>query len=165
MAIPTHAVPARLLDESKCPKPHVSSLEQYKQMHQESVENPVGFWRKMAKSNLDWISPFSDDTVMQGSFLDGDIAWFPHGTLNVAYNCIDRHASKHPDSVAMIFEADEPGNHEKITYATLLREVCRFANVLKKYGVRKGDTVAIYMPMVPEAAYAMLACARIGAVH
>ncbi|KAI8838743.1 acyl-activating enzyme [Chytriomyces cf. hyalinus JEL632] len=165
MSVPTHPVPARLLDATQCPKPHVSSMEQYKEMHEESVKNPVGFWRKMAKSNLDWISPFSDETVTQGSFSEGDIAWFPQGTLNVAYNCIDRHAAKDPNSVAMIFEADEPGNHEKITYGTLLREVCRFANVLKKHGVRKGDTVAIYMPMVPEAAYAMLACARIGAVH
>ncbi|KAJ3234212.1 acetyl-CoA synthetase [Chytriomyces hyalinus] len=165
MSVPAHPVPARLLDATQCPTPHVSSMEQYKEMHAESVNNPVGFWRKMAKSNLDWISPFSDETVTQGSFSEGDIAWFPQGTLNVAYNCIDRHAAKDPNSVAMIFEADEPGNHEKITYGTLLREVCRFANVLKKHGVRKGDTVAIYMPMVPEAAYAMLACARIGAVH
>ncbi|KAJ3284741.1 acetyl-CoA synthetase [Rhizoclosmatium sp. JEL0117] len=163
--IEAHQPPARLFDKDECPTPHVSSLEQYKQMHAESIMNPVGFWRHMAKTHIDWIVPFKDDNVTQGGFAEGDIAWFPSGSLNVAYNCIDRHAAKDPSRVALIFEADEPGNHEKITYGTLLREVCRIANVLKKYGVKKGDPVAIYMPMVPEAAYAMLACARIGAVH
>ncbi|KAJ3378212.1 acetyl-CoA synthetase [Entophlyctis sp. JEL0112] len=165
MAAAAIAPPARLFDTSECPAPHVSSLEQYKRMHVESVSDPVSFWRKLAKETIDWLVPFKDDSVSQGSFLEGDIAWFPSGYLNVCYNCVDRHAAKDPAAVAMIFEADEPGNHEKITFGTLLREVCRIANVLKKYGVKKGDTVAIYMPMVPEAVYSMLACARIGAVH
>ncbi|KAJ3109127.1 acetyl-CoA synthetase, partial [Physocladia obscura] len=160
-----HPVPARLLDAAECPTPHISSLEQYKELHAASVKDPVAFWNKIARENLDWIIPFSENNVAQGGFAFGDIAWFPTGTLNVSYNCIDRHAAKDPTAIALIFEADEPGNHEKITYGTLLREVCRIANVLKKHGVKKGDTVCIYMPMVPEAVYAMLACARIGAVH
>ena len=117
----------------------------------------------MATELLEWIKPFN--SVRQGSFLNGDIAWFSQGQLNVSANCVDRHALKNPSKVAIIWEADEPGQHQYITYAELLNHVCRIANVLKKYGVKKGDRVCIYMPMVPEACYAMLACARIGAVH
>ena len=117
----------------------------------------------MATENLDWFKPFSK--VKSGSFTDGDIAWFLNGQLNVSYNCIDRHAEKNPDKVAIIWESDEPGKHQTFTYKQLLQQVSQFALVLKKFKVRKGDTVAIYMPMVPEAAFAMLACARIGAVH
>lgn len=91
--------------------------------------------------------------------------WFGDGELNVSYNCIDRHAERNPDKVALIWESDEPGHSEHITYGQLLRQVCQLANVLQSLGVGRGDSVAIYMPMVPEAAYAMLACARIGAVH
>jgi acetyl-CoA synthetase len=117
----------------------------------------------MARNLLTWIRPFS--TVLTGGFTDGNVSWFQDGELNVCYNCVDRHALKHPDKTAMIWEQDEPGQAQYISYGLLLNEVCRVANVLKSLGVRKGDTVAIYMPMVPEAAYAMLACARIGAVH
>lgn len=117
----------------------------------------------MALTNLDWFRPF--DHVKKGGFENGDVSWFEGGQLNVAYNCIDRHAAKDPSKVAIIYEADEPDSHVNITYGQLLDQVCRFSNVLKKKGVKKGDTVCIYMPMVPEAAYAMLACARIGAVH
>ncbi len=117
----------------------------------------------MASENLSWIRPF--DRVHDGSFAKGDVSWFTGGLINVCYNCVDRHALVEPDRTAIIWEADEPGQHLYISYKELLENVCRFANVLKKYKVKKGDNVCIYMPMVPEAAYAMLACARIGAVH
>merc|ERR1719219_28979 len=102
---------------------------------------------------------------MQGTFEVGDIAWFLDGKLNVCYNCVDRWARDTPDKVAIIWEGNSPEEDKKVTYKELLQEVCRMANVLKRYGVRKGDCVAIYMPMIPEAAYAMLACARLGAPH
>ncbi|KAJ3012089.1 UNVERIFIED_CONTAM: acetyl-CoA synthetase [Siphonaria sp. JEL0065] len=162
---PAPDLDAALLVEDGKPVPHVASLTQYMEMYAESIEDPKGFWRKMAQEHIDWITPFNEDSVMEGGFTDGDITWFTTGTLNVSYNCVDRHALADPDRVAMIFEADEPGNHEFITYGTLLREVCRVANALKRFGVRKGDTVAIYMPTIPEAVYTMLSCARIGAVH
>jgi acetyl-CoA synthetase len=117
----------------------------------------------MALKHLHWFRPF--DQVKTGGFENGNVSWFEGGQINVAYNCVDRHAAKNPSQVAIIYEADEPGSHVYITYGQLLDHVCRFANVLKNKGVKKGDTVCIYMPMVPEAAYAMLACARIGAVH
>jgi non-ribosomal peptide synthetase component E (peptide arylation enzyme) len=113
-------------------------------------------------------SPFSFShhrISFRRSFEDGSVAWFEGGHLNVAQNAIDRHAEKHPDRVAIIWESDDPKHHEKITYKQLLKKVSQLANALKELGVRKGDRVAIYMPMVPEAAYAMLACARIGAIH
>jgi len=103
--------------------------------------------------------------VRSGSFINGDIAWFPEGGLNAAYNCVDRWAFKHPDKTAIIWEADEPGEGKNITYAELLREVCSIANVLKSFGIKKGDTVSIYLPMTWHAAAAFLACARIGAIH
>ena len=117
----------------------------------------------MATELLHWMKPF--DSVRYGDFNKGNVGWFLGGKLNVAYNCVDRHAFRDPSRIALIWEADEPGQHQKITYGELLDNVCRFANVLKKYNVKKGDRVCIYLPMVPEAAYAMLACARIGAVH
>ncbi|KAJ3416611.1 acetyl-CoA synthetase [Chytridiales sp. JEL 0842] len=163
--IPTTPPPARLLDASQCPAPHISSMKQYQDLYKESIENPDAFFRKMSLELLTWMSPPTSVKARHGGFYDGDITWFKDGTLNVSQNCIDRHAEADPDRVAMIWDADEPGNGIEITYGTLLKEVCRFANVLKKYKVRKGDTVAIYMPMVPEAVYAMLACTRIGAVH
>lgn len=112
---------------------------------------------------MTWSKPF--ETVKHGSFHEGDVAWFLEGELNVSYNCVDRHALSTPDKVAIIHEGDEPDQVRKITYGELLRLVCQMANTLKNLGVRKGDNVAIYMPMIPEALIAMLACARIGAVH
>lgn len=112
---------------------------------------------------MTWFKPF--ETVKHGDFRTGDIAWFLEGELNASYNCVDRHAKAHPDKVAIIYEADEPGEGRKITYGELFREVCKMANTLKTLGIRKGDNVAIYMPMIPETVVAMLACARIGAVH
>ncbi len=123
-----------------------------------------GFWRKIA-SRLDWIKPFS--VVKDVSFKREDfrIRWFADGVLNASINCLDRHLAKRGDDVAIIWEGDDPGQSAKITYRQAYEETCRMANVLKSRGVKKGDRVTIYMPMIPEAAYAMLACARIGAVH
>ncbi|KAL1928000.1 hypothetical protein VTP01DRAFT_3405 [Rhizomucor pusillus] len=161
--IPVHPVPKRLLDAALCPKPHVSSIEQYREMWQESVEQPEKFFGNLARELLTWFKPFN--TVKHGSFEAGDIAWFLEGELNAAYNCVDRHAQKNPDKIAIIHEGDEPDQVRRITYGELLREVCKMANVLKSHGVRKGDNVAIYMPMIPEAIVSILACARIGAPH
>ncbi|KAI9494386.1 acyl-activating enzyme [Zychaea mexicana] len=161
--IPSHPVPQRLHDESQCPKPHVSSLEQYKAMWKESVDEPEKFFGNLARELLSWSKPFQ--TVKHGSFENGDVAWFLEGELNASYNCVDRHAMKNPDKVAIIHEGDEPDQVRKITYGELLRDVSKMANVLKNRGVRKGDNVAIYMPMIPEAIVSILACARIGAAH
>ncbi|KAJ3333054.1 acetyl-CoA synthetase [Blyttiomyces sp. JEL0837] len=150
--VPAMAPPSRLLNEMECPRPHFSSLDDYAALHKESITEPNAFWAKMARQHIDWIIPFKEEKVLHGGFHDGDATWFSDGFLNVSYNCIDRHANKDPNGVAIIWEADEPGYSESITYGQLLREVCKFANVLKKYGVKKGDAVAIYMPMVPEAA-------------
>ena len=126
--------------------------------------DPNGFWAEQAK-RIDWMKPFTK--VENVSFAPGNISikWFEDGVLNVAWNCIDRHLDKRGDQVAIIWEGDDPNTDKKITYRQLHAEVCRFANVLKARGVKKGDRVTIYLPMIPEAAYAMLACARIGAIH
>eukprot|EP01087_Luapelamoeba_hula_P008313 TRINITY_DN2075_c0_g1_i1.p1 TRINITY_DN2075_c0_g1~~TRINITY_DN2075_c0_g1_i1.p1 ORF type:complete len:672 (-),score=108.67 TRINITY_DN2075_c0_g1_i1:92-2107(-) len=142
---------------------HISSFKQYQEMYEQSINDPDAFWSTMAKETLTWFQPFTK--VRSGGFEHGDIAWFLDGRLNACYQCVDRHAAKTPDKVAILWEGDEPTDVRRITYAELLREVSRFANVLRAHGVRKGDTVAIYLPMVPEAAFAMLACARIGAMH
>ncbi|KAI8372992.1 acyl-activating enzyme [Radiomyces spectabilis] len=161
--IVTHPVPERLLNASECPTPYVTSVEQYQKMWKESVEQPDVFFGNLARELLSWDKPF--ETVQHGSFETGDVAWFLEGQLNASYNCVDRHALKNPDNIAIIHEGDEPDQVRRITYGELLREVCRMSNVLKNLGVRKGDTVAIYMPMIPETIVAILACARIGAIH
>ncbi|KAI8870405.1 putative acetyl-CoA synthetase [Ramicandelaber brevisporus] len=157
------AVPERLLQDSSVPKPHVSSVEEYRALHARSIEDPDGFFGDLAKELITWSTPFT--TVRSGSLTEGDVAWFQDGQLNVSYNCLDRHALANPDKVAIIHEADEPSNSRNVTFSELLRETSRLANAMQSLGIRKGDVVAIYMPMVPEAAAAMLACARIGAVH
>ncbi|MEJ0058770.1 MAG: acetate--CoA ligase [Terricaulis sp.] len=136
----------------------------YRSMHAAALEDPEAFWGHHGH-RLDWSTPYT--TVKDVSFNHHDfrIRWFADGALNVAHNCIDRHLETRGDQVAIIWEGDDPQNSLKITYRQLHAEVCRFANVLKANGVRKGDVVTIYMPMIPEAAYAMLACARIGAAH
>jgi acetyl-CoA synthetase len=136
----------------------------YQAMYAASVKDPDGFWREQA-GRIDWIKPFTK--VKNTSFDPHNVSikWFEDGTLNVAYNCIDRHLATRGDQVAIIWEGDNPKDDQKITYRQLHAEVCRFANVLKAQGVKKGDRVTIYLPMIPEAAYAMLACARIGAIH
>jgi len=128
-----------------------------------SINNPDEYWAEQAETFLDWYKPW--DTVSSVNFHKAKIAWFEGAQLNVSYNCIDRHLKDKADQTAIIFEGDEPGNHRHISYQELHDEVCQFANVLKKRGVKKGDRVCIYMPMIPEVGYAMLACARIGAVH
>ena len=136
----------------------------YRDMYARSVRDPEGFWSEHGK-RIDWIKPYT--WVKRTSFAPGNVSieWFGDGTTNVSLNCIDRHLAKRADQVAIIWEGDEPTESKSITYRQLHDEVCRFANVLKAHGVKKGDTVTIYLPMIPEAAYAMLACARIGAVH
>ncbi|MCE7030411.1 acetate--CoA ligase [Jiella avicenniae] len=136
----------------------------YRAWYEKSVADPDGFWAEHGK-RVDWIKPYS--TVKNTSFAPGnvDIRWFEDGTLNVAANCIDRHLAKRGDQVAILWEGDDPKDSREITYRELHEEVCRMANVLKERGVKKGDRVTIYMPMIPEAAYAMLASARIGAIH
>jgi acetyl-CoA synthetase len=141
----------------------LSKPEQYKKLYAESVKTPDKFWAKMAKEFLTWQKPF--DQVQAGNFAEGNVAWFPGGRMNVSENCLDRHLAKRGDQVAILWEGDEPGDIRRITYKELHAETCRIANVLISRGVKKGDRVAIYLPMVPEAAAAMLACARIGAIH
>ena len=138
--------------------------DQYQDWYRRSVEDPNGFWGEHGK-RLDWIKPY--ERVKNTSFAPGniDIRWFEDGTLNVAANCIDRHLETRGDQTAILWEGDDPADSKAITYRQLHEEVSRMANVLKDRGVKKGDRVTIYMPMVPEAAYAMLACARIGAIH
>ncbi|TPK55591.1 MULTISPECIES: acetate--CoA ligase [unclassified Mesorhizobium] len=135
----------------------------YLKWYADSVKNPDRFWSKHGKC-IDWFKPFSK--VRNASF-DGKVSikWFEDGQTNVSYNCIDRHLKKRGDQTAIIWEGDNPYDDRKITYNELYAHVCRFANVLKKHGVKKGDRVTLYMPMIPEAAYAMLACTRIGAIH
>ncbi len=137
----------------------------YDAMYEASINDPEGFWAEHGK-RIDWIKPFTK--VKNTSFAPGniDIKWFEDGTLNVSANCIDRHLATRGDQTAIIWEQDDPGDGaQHITYNELHHEVCKFANVLKEMGVGKGDRVVIYMPMIPEAAYAMLASARIGAIH
>jgi acetyl-CoA synthetase len=136
----------------------------YKEMYARSISDPSGFWGEMGK-RLDWIKPYR--TVKNTSYDPHNVSikWYEDGTLNVCYNCVDRHLKTRADQVAIIWEGDDPTDDEKITYRQLHERVSKFANVLKANGVKKGDRVTIYLPMIPEAAYAMLACARIGAIH
>ena len=159
---PTFPPNPRLFDGS-VPKPWISSESQYKELYKESIEQPDAFWTRMALKHLSWSRPFT--RVKQGSFEAGDMAWFVDGELNISYNCVDRWANVDPDRIAFVYEADQPDQSEKWTYRRLFQEVCRVSNVLSSFGLQKGDIVAIYMPMIPEAAVAMLACARLGLVH
>jgi acetyl-CoA synthetase len=135
----------------------------YEETYQRSVSDPEGFWAEQGK-RLDWIKPY---TKVKDVDYTGDIRirWYYDGTLNVSVNCIDRHLPKRANQTAIIWEGDDPKEDKKITYAELHEQVCRLANVLKAQGVKKGDRVTVYLPMIPEAAYALLACARIGAIH
>lgn len=137
--------------------------ETYLDWYAKSVESPEDFWGEHGK-RIDWFKPY---TKVKNTSFTGDLAikWFEDGTTNVSYNCIDRHLEKRGDQVAIIWEGDDPNVDKKITYKELYDQVCRLSNVMKENGVKKGDRVTIYMPMIPEAAYAMLACTRIGAVH
>ncbi|HEY5338204.1 MAG TPA: acetate--CoA ligase [Rhizomicrobium sp.] len=154
-----------LIPVSKAAKEHTFiDRAKYDAMYAESVNDPDAFWREQAH-RLDWIVPFTKVKNVSWQPEDLHIKWFEDGFLNVTVNCIDRHLEKRGQQTSIIWEGDDPKDSRHITYAELHREVCKFANVLKAQGVRKGDRVTIYLPMIPEAAYAMLACARIGAVH
>ena len=148
-----HAAERALIDEAA-----------YRAMYRRSIEDPDGFWADMANEHVDWFRKW--DRVADWTF-EGDVGirWFDGAKVNVAYNCLDRHLAERGDKPAILWEGDSPGEERRITFRELHAEVCRFANVLKSKGVEKGDRVCVYMPMVPEAAVAMLACARIGAVH
>jgi len=137
---------------------------QYREMYERSVDDNEGFWADQAK-RVDWIKPFTK--VKDVSFAKDDlhIRWYEDGTLNACYNCVDRHLESKGDDVAIIWEGDDPGRSLKITYSELHERVCKFANTLKALGAKKGDRITIYMPMIPDAAVSMLACARIGAIH
>jgi acetyl-CoA synthetase len=139
------------------------NAETYQSMYQASMQNPDAFWAEQAEKFISWYKPW--DKVSDIDYSKASIKWFEGAELNVSYNCIDRHLATRAEQTAFIFEADEPGHARHISYQELHDEVCRFANILKDRGVKKGDRVCIYMPMIPEVGYAMLACARIGAVH
>ena len=141
----------------------VTSTEAYAAMYARSLQDRDGFWREQAESLLDWMAPF--ETVVDEDLAGGRIGWFLGGRLNVSANCLDRHLAQRGDKTALLWEGDEPGDNRRVTYAELHEQVCRMANALRGRGIGKGDRVAIYMGMVPELAVAMLACARIGAVH
>jgi len=148
--------------------PHVAAHahidnDRYLQMYQASIESPANFWAEQATTFLTWSKPFSH--VNDANLDQGETRWFADGELNASVNCIDRHLADRADQVAIIWEGDDPNDDASITYQMLYEQVCRLANVLKSRGVKKGDRVCIYMPMIPEAAYAMLACTRIGAIH
>jgi len=157
MEIKVYPVPEGLAE-----KAHIDTSK-YEEMYRRSVEDSEGFWREAA-SRVDWIKPFSE--VRDVSFARDDlhIRWYADGSLNVCYNCVDRHLPAKADQTAIIWEGDDPARDAKITYGELYERVCVFANTLKALGVKKGDRVTIYMPMIPDAAIAMLACARIGAI-
>jgi acetyl-CoA synthetase len=137
--------------------------ESYEGMYRRSVEDPDGFWSEMANSFLSWDQTWTN--VVDYNLERGEASWFTGGKLNVSYNCIDRHLPRRANQTALLWEGDDPADSKAISYAELKEQVCRLANTLKERGVSKGDRVCIYMPMIPEAAYAMLACTRIGAVH
>lgn len=153
-----HAVPENITHHC------LINPQQYQDMYQQSVNDPEDFWREQGKI-LDWITPYTQ--VKNTSFAPGNITinWFADGTLNLAANCLDRHLAARGDQCAIIWEGDDSSQNRRISYRELHRDVCRMANVLQQLGMNKSDVVAIYMPMVPEAAIAMLACARIGAIH
>ncbi len=148
--------------DSVAAKAHIDQAE-YDRLYRQSVDDPAGFWAEQADKFVSWFKKW--DRVLDWDYSRGHIRWFEGATLNACYNCVDRHLEAHGSSTAIIWEGDSPGEDKAISYAELHREVSIFSNILKSCGVKKGDRVCIYMPMIPEAAFAMLACARIGAVH
>ena len=141
----------------------IISEEDFNTEYLESINNPETFWKIKAKETLDWFSNWNEVALSKMEF--GEVEWFKAGKLNACFNCVDRHLETCGDKTAIIWESDDPNDNEKISFQTLHKNVCKFANLLKSRNVKKGDRVCIYMPMIPEAAYAMLACARIGAIH
>lgn len=148
--------------ESVATNAHANTA-QYQEMYARSINDPDAFWAEQAEAMLDWVKPW--DTVRRQDFSNAEIAWFEGGQLNLSYNCIDRHLATKAEQTALIWEGDNPDQSENISYQKLHDKVCQLANALKEMGVQKGDRVCLYMPMIPEATYAMLACARIGAIH
>ena len=153
-------MPKKLI-QAKSLNPHIKDFDEYKKLYGESIKNPQVFFKKMARENLSWIKDFNE--VHNNEF--AETKWFYDGKINVSENCIDRHLKNFSEKVALIWEGDEPGDSKEYTFKELHEEVCKFANVLKNLQVSKGSRVCIYMPMIPEAAFAMLACTRIGAIH
>tara|TARA_B100000900_G_C20593600_1_gene722512 strand:+ start:178 stop:2109 length:1932 start_codon:yes stop_codon:yes gene_type:complete len=141
--------------------PYIKDFDQYKSMYEESINNSEKFFSDIAKENIDWIKPF--EKIHNGEF--ANTSWFEGGQLNISINCIDRHLPKNANKTALIWEGDNPSESKNISYQELHDQVCKLSNALKELGVKKGSRVCIYMPMIPEASYAMLACARIGAIH
>jgi len=152
----------RIKDEWK--KNALVDHKKYEELYKYSIENNENFWDEHGK-RLDWIKPYTKIKNVKYSSKEVDIKWFYDGTLNVSYNCIDRHAKTNPNKIAIIWEGDDPSQSKKISYKELLDNVCKTANALKKIGIKKGDRVTIYLTMIPELAYVMLACTRIGAIH
>ena len=150
--VPGHVLADAHLDEAT-----------YGEMYRESVRNPVGFWAAQAQAFILWRSPWRE--VFSHDFAKGEVRWFDGAMLNACENCIDRHLPQRAEQTAIIWEGDDPAEQQHITYGQLAANVNRLANALKSRGVGQGDRVCIYLPMIPEAAYAMLACARIGAIH
>jgi acetyl-CoA synthetase len=154
-------VPDRVREKS-----YIKSRAEYEKMYKESIENPDAFWAKQAEERLTWFKPFDKNKVSDWSFGDDlHVKWFEGGKLNVSYNCLDRQMETKKNKAAIIFEGNDPNEWKVYTYFDLYREVNKFANVLKKLGIKKGDRVSIYLPMIPELAITMLACTRIGAIH
>ncbi|SOV12478.1 acetyl-CoA synthetase, putative [Plasmodium gaboni] len=142
---------------------NIKNFEVYKEMYEESINNPEKFWGNLARNNLIWNKLFTK--VFLGNFKKGNINWFVNGKINACENCVDRWVEKDPNKIALIWEQDCPDQYKKITYQKLLEKTCKIANLLKLFGVKKQDTVTIYLPMIPELVYSMLACVRIGAIH
>nr|MBX2885479.1 AMP-binding protein [Granulosicoccus sp.] len=153
-----HPVPTGLAQSA-----HIND-DRYRELYAQSIEDPDKFWGEQGK-RLDWITPYKKVKNTSYAYPNVSIKWYEDGELNVSVNCIDRHLATRGDQVAIIWEGDDPSVDKKITYRELHEHVCRLANVYKSMGVGKGDRIVLYMPMIPEAAYAMLACARIGAIH
>ena len=144
-------------------KGNITSLETYKSIYNKSIQDPEGFWSEIAE-NYNWQKKW--DRTLEWDFSKADARWFINGKVNITENCIDRHLTENSENIAIIWEPNEPNEKAKnFTYQELHDEVCKMANVLKNLGIKKGDRICIYMPMVPELAFAVLACARIGAIH
>ena len=144
-------------------KAHIAKMEQYKEIYERSIDEPIAFWEETAK-RISWYEPWH--TLRNYDFVNGNIEWFSGGKLNASYNCIDRHIEDgKSENIAIIWEGNDPNESITFTYSQLLDKVCAFSNVLKKQNIKKGDRVCIYMQMIPELTIAMLACARIGAIH
>ncbi len=158
MSAKLYKVPADFAAQARIRK------DDYERMYRESVQDPEGFWGRMGK-RIEWTRPYSQVRDVSFDAKDFHVKWFHDGQLNVSYNCLDRHLATRGDKTAILWEGDNPSESLHLSYRELYYKVCKLANALKAIGVQKGDRVTIYLPMIPEAAVAMLACARIGAIH